>query len=161
MALSTRTLSSLLNGVSRQPAILRSQDQTEDELNTWGNIALGLGRRPPTQHIADLDVADAEGAFIHHINRDTSERYLVIIKDGDLRVFDATTGEEQTVAFPTGKGYLAGAEGAFKAVTVADYTFIVNSSITPALGAVGADEAAPPNYILPGGHIIWGQGQGI
>lgn len=161
MALTTRTLTSLLNGVSRQPAILRSQDQTDDELNTWGNIALGLGRRPPTRHIADLDVDDAEGAFIHHINRDTSERYLVIIKDGDLRVFDIATGEEKTVSFPTGKAYLAGASGAFKAVTVADYTFVVNSSIEPALGGVGDDEDTPPNYYLPGGHIIWGQGQGL
>ncbi|SKB49782.1 phage nozzle protein [Sphingopyxis flava] len=161
MSLTTRTISSLLNGVSRQPAILRSQDQTEDEINTWGDIARGLGRRPPTKHIADLGVSDAEGSFIHHINRDTSERYVVIIKDGDLRVFDATDGAEKTVAFPFGKAYLAGVEGAFKAVTVADFTFIVNSSITPALGAVGDDEETPPAYYLPGGYRVWGEGMGI
>jgi hypothetical protein len=161
MALTTRTISSLLNGVSRQPAILRSQDQTEDEINTWGDVAKGLGRRPPTTYVADLDIEDAAGSFIHHINRDVSERYIVVIKDGDLRVFDIATGEEQTVSFPTGKDYLAGAEGGFKAVTVADYTFIVNSSITPALGSVGSDETTPPNYYLPGGSLVWGQENGV
>lgn len=161
MALNTRTLSSLLNGVSRQPAILRSQDQTEDEVNTWGDVAKGLGRRPPTIHVADLDIDEAEGSFIHHINRDVSERYIVVIKDGTLRVFDSATGEEKTVSFPAGSDYLAGAPGGFKAVTVADYTFIVNSAITPALGGVGDDEATPPDYLLPGGSIVWGQGLGI
>jgi hypothetical protein len=43
-----------MNGVSQQPPILRSADQTEDELNTWSHIAEGLSRRPPTQTIQKL-----------------------------------------------------------------------------------------------------------
>lgn len=160
MALTTRTISSLMNGVSRQPAILRSQDQTEDEVNTWGNIAVGLARRPPTVHVADLGVADIEDAFIHHINRDKDERYIVVIANGTLRIFDTATGEEQVVNTPYGTDYLAGASGVFRAVTVADYTFLVNTSIVPALAAVGADEAAPPNYYIPGGYLAYGQGVG-
>jgi hypothetical protein len=35
VALTTRTIPALMNGISQQPAILRSSDQTEDELNTW------------------------------------------------------------------------------------------------------------------------------
>lgn len=160
MSLTTRVIASLLNGVSRQPAILRSQDQTDDEVNTWGDFALGLGRRPPTAHVADLGVVGIEDAFIHHINRDREERYIVVITDGTVRVFDEATGEEKTVTTPYGTDYLVGAAGAFKAVTVADYTFIVNSSITPALGAVGDDHAAPPPYYLPGGYLTWGQAVG-
>lgn len=160
MSLSTRVIPSLLNGVSRQPAILRSQDQTDDEVNTWGDFARGLGRRPPTVHIADLDVDNIEDAFIHYINRDREERYIVIIADGGIRVFDATTGEEKTVTTPYGADYLVGGAGAFKAVTVADYTFIVNSSIAPELGAVGDDHAAPPDYYLPGGYQTWGRAAG-
>lgn len=160
MSISTRVIPSLLNGVSRQPAILRSQDQTDDEVNTWGHMAYGLGRRPPTIHAADLAVVGIEQAFIHHINRDQDERYIVVILNGAVRVFDATTGVEQTVTTPYGTAYLAGAAGAFKAVTVADYTFIVNSSITPQLGAVGADHATPPSYYLPGGSLAYGQKAG-
>lgn len=161
MALTTRTISSLLNGISRQPAILRSQDQTEDEVNTWGYVAVGLGRRPPTKHVANLGVTGIEGKFIHHINRDPTERYIVLIGDGTVRVFDAFTGAEKTVTTPYGSAYLAGPAGAFRAVTVADHTFIVNSSIKPALGAVGADEVAPPAYTYPGGWRAYGEGVGI
>lgn len=160
MALTTRVISSLLNGVSRQPAILRSQDQTDDEVNTWGNFALGLGRRPPTTHVANLGVDGIEDAFIHFINRDKEERYIVVIADGAVRIFDAATGAEQTVTTPYGTAYLSGPAGAFKAVTVADYTFLVNSSVTPALAAVGADHSAPPAYYLPGGWRTWGQAVG-
>ena len=160
MSLTTRTINSLLNGISRQPAILRSQDQTDDEVNTWGYVSVGLGRRPPTAHVADLGVTGGEGKIIHHINRDQSERYIVLIGDGAIRVFDATTGEEKTVATPYGVDYLSGPVSAFKATTVADYTFIVNASKTPALGAVGDDEAAPPAYTYPGGSWAYGQAVG-
>lgn len=156
MALSKRTIPSLLNGISRQPAILRSQDQTDDEVNTWGNVAVGLARRPPTTHVVNLGIAGIETKFLHHINRDRQERYLVVIGGGAIRVFDATTGAEKTVTTPFGATYLEGDAKVFKAVTVADYTFIVNSSINPALSAVGADEAAPPNYYLPGGTLALG-----
>lgn len=155
-SLTTRILPSLLNGVSRQPAILRSPDQTDDEVNTWGSFALGLGRRPPTAHVAELAVDGIETAFVHHINRDSQERYIVVINDGEVQVFDAVTGEEKTVTTPYGTAYLTGAKGVFKAVTVADYTFIVNSSITPALGAVGDDHASPPDYYVPGGYRALG-----
>lgn len=157
MSLSTRTITSLLNGISRQPAILRSQDQTEDEVNTWGSFAKGLGRRPPTKHLAKLPITNVESAFIHPINRDKNERYMVVVADGDLRVFDLADGSEKTVAFPFGKAYLTGASSVFRATTVADYTFIVNSSIKPAMQAAGADETAPPaGYYQPGGYLATG-----
>ncbi|WP_109798681.1 phage nozzle protein [Novosphingobium meiothermophilum] len=159
MSLVTRTIPSLNNGISLQPPILRSADQTEDELNTWVDIARGVSRRPPTQHVADLNVTNIEDAFVHHINRDKNERYIVVIADGALRVFDGATGEEKTVTAPFGWGYLAGAPaGAFKAVTVADYTFIVNSSVTVELDDLGADTATPPADLpSPGGTLSWGR----
>lgn len=156
MSLTRRVIPALLNGVSRQPAILRSQDQTDDEVNTWGVFALGLGRRPPTVHVENLGIEGIEDAFIHFINRDREERYIVVILDGAVRVFDAATGEEKTVTTPYGTDYLVGAAGAFRAVTVADYTFLVNSAITPELGAVGDDHADPEDYYLPGGSRALG-----
>lgn len=155
--LTTRTLGAIHNGISRQPAILRSPDQTADEVNTWGDIATGVARRPPTVHVAELAVPDIDSAFVHHINRDKNERYIVVIADGVLKVFDQTTGEEKTVTAPGGTAYLSGPAEAFKAVTVADYTFIVNSSVTVELDAAGADLAAPPSYSYsPGGFLEWG-----
>lgn len=154
MALTTRTLPSLMNGISRQPAILRSQDQTEDELNTWGEIALGLSRRPPTTIIKKLTGLTLGDATVHHINRDINERYTVIIDTGVIKVFDESDGTEKTVAAPLGWGYLDAPGGAYRAVTVADYTFIVNTQKEVLLKGVAADETPPDPelYWLGGTH---------
>ncbi len=151
MALTTRTLPAINNGVSRQPAILRSFDQTDEEINTWGYIATGVSRRPPTKFIRELDIDALEGAFVHHINRDLSERYLVVIDSGVIRVFDHETGDEKTVNAPGGLGYLDADGPAYRAVTVADYTFIVNTAKTVVLDDLGADETPPPDYVAPPG----------
>ena len=48
-----------------------------------------------------------------------------------MKVYEAETGVERTVTAPNGFGYLAGAQaGDYRAVTVADYTFILNRSKT-------------------------------
>lgn len=154
MALTKRTISSLLNGISRQPAILRSEDQTADEVNTWGSYSEGLGRRPPTEFVAEIPIADVSNAFVHEINRDPTERYMAVVADGGIRVFDLLDGSEKVVNTPFGTDYLNGPATAFKATTVADYTFIVNSSVKTQMASAGADEVSPPGgYYIPGG---WG-----
>lgn len=158
MSRTKRTISSLLNGISRQPAILRSEDQTSDELNTWGVYSEGLSRRPPTEMVAEVNVTDVSNTFIHSINRSTAERYMVFIADGGIRVFDLETGDEKVVNTPFGTAYLNGPAQAFKATTVADYTFIVNSSVKPQMLPKGQDEVTPPaGYYLPGGFAALGQ----
>lgn len=158
MSLTTRTIAALNNGISRQPAILRSQDQTEDEVNTWGQIATGVSRRPPTRLVKALGPVDLDNAMIHHINRDISERYLVVVKQGSIRVFDEETGVEQVVNAPGGFGYLDQVGVAYRAVTVADYTFIVNTAKAPQLYVppTGTSPGTPPPatddpYVSPGG----------
>lgn len=130
--------------MSRQPPILRSSDQTEDELNTWAALSSGVGKRPGTEYIAKLTDSLPAGAHIHSINRDSSERYFVIISPGSIRVFDFN-GVEKTVNAPGGWSYLTGSE--YAAVTVADYTFIVNRSTAVALAAAGSDTETPPTYL--------------
>ena len=160
MSLTTRTIAALNNGVSRQPAILRSADQTEMEVNTWGQIATGVSRRPPLRLVKALGSLDLTGAHIHHINRDVNERYLVIIKEGGIRVFNQETGDEVAVTAPDGFGYLDQAEDTYRAITVADYTFIVNTAKTATLYTppMGEDPGTPPppsdNEVTPGGTKV-------
>lgn len=144
MNLTTRTIPQLFNGVSRQPAILRSMDQTEDELNSWAAASAGVGKRPPTEFVAKLSDGVGADPFIHIINRDVSERYVVVIDGGVIKVvgFD---GVARTVNSPGGVAYLAGAND-LAAVTVADYTFIINRAKPCGMKAVGADTVAPPEY---------------
>jgi len=159
MALTNRTIAALNNGISRQPAILRSQDQTEDELNTWGQIATGVGKRPPSRLLKNLGPVDLTGAHVHHINRDVNERYIVIIKQGSIRVFNQETGVEIPVSTPGGFGYLDQATEEYRAVTVADYTFVVNTAKAPQLYTppAGTAPGTPPPvdpdqpYVDPGG----------
>jgi hypothetical protein len=144
-----------MNGISQQPAILRSTDQTEDELNTWSKIATGLSRRPPTQNVTAIAGLPVAGTYsLHHINRDINERYNVIMANGSIRVFDGITGAEKTVNAPRGFGYLNQTGDVYRAVTVADYTFIVNTLATVALKAVGADQVTQNvnNIWLGGTH---------
>jgi hypothetical protein len=143
MSLRHRVIPSILNGVSRQPPIMRASDQNEDELNTWSSMSDGLAKRPPAELVAKISDGFSEDVFIHYINRDTTERYCVIIDAGTLRVFDALTGAEQTVNAPQGLSYL-GTGSNFQAVTVADYTFIVNSDVVCQMDAAGADLVADP-----------------
>lgn len=145
MTLRSRVIPSLFNGVSQQPPILRSPDQTEDEVNTWATLAEGVAKRPPSEHVANLGGV-SEDAFIHHINRDASERYIVIIDSGQVRVFDHATGMEATVNAPDGWDYLT--NGTYRAVTVADYTFIVNTDKVCALDATSDRSTVDPNYYL-------------
>ncbi|MGY6517465.1 MAG: phage nozzle protein [Lysobacteraceae bacterium] len=146
MSLVTRQLPALFNGVSQQPAPLRLPSQCEDQVNAYGTVVDGLRKRPPFETVAMIDSGqDWSSAFIQSINRDTAERYIVVITDGDLKVFDLA-GVEQVVNFPVGKQYLetAGEEAReFAMVTVADYSFVVNRSRTV------ATRAAPQGGLPP------------
>lgn len=84
----SNAIPNLVNGVSQQPASQRLASQCETQENAFSSIVEGLRKRNPTSHLALLSAVDLDGAFIHIINRDTAERYIVIVTTGRLRVFD-------------------------------------------------------------------------
>lgn len=204
MSLVARQLPALYNGVSQQPATTRLPSQAEAQVNGWSSVVDGLRKRPPAEHLALLSANDLTGALTHIINRDAVERYVVILTDGDLKVFDLD-GTEKTVNFPgrlawvlstayatvghtvrptVANGFLyrvkvAGttsateptwptalgdtvvdggvtwecvpdylkvtdAQADFACVSVADYTFILNKTVTVALGEAGYDTNTAP-----------------
>lgn len=130
-ALISQTLPNLAMGVSQQPPTLRLNSQGEVQENGLSTVAQGLKKRPPTKHVKRILTTAPTDAFLHTINRDLSEQYVVVVAGGDLKVFD-TAGNEKTVNFPEGKGYLTSTSPSkdFAAVTVADYTFIANKTVT-------------------------------
>ena len=131
MALVNRSIPNLYNGVSQQPAALRLTSQASEQINGLSSVVYGLSKRPPTSHIKKLSAAVLEDSFVHTINRSITEQFKVIITNGDLKVYNIA-GIEQTVTFPDGKTYLNAASPIdnFACVTVADYTFIVNKTVT-------------------------------
>lgn len=137
MSLISSAIPNLINGVSQQPYALRLSSQCELQENGYSSVVEGLRKRPPFKHQMRITSAPSGEIFTHIINRDESERYLVLIGGGDLRVYDLLSMTERTVNFPTGKTYLSTTSPAstFKAVTVADYTFILNKGVTVAQGS--------------------------
>ena len=144
MSLISSSIPNFVNGVSQQPYTLRLNSQGEVQENGLSTVSQGLKKRPPTKHLKKIQNTPLGNCFIHTINRDSAERYITVLTNGDLKVYDIN-GVEKTVAFPNGKGYLSTAtpSTAFSAVTVADYTFFVNKSI--AVTASGSTTPTRPN----------------
>lgn len=156
---------SLINGVSRQPAAQRLPSQCEDQLNMLSDVALGVTRRPPMEHIALLGgpvagAAPTGGYYTHLINRGDGQQFVAIIEDGDVNVYNLTTGAEVTVTdaatgSPGTYNYLditpsasVSAENSFEAITVADYTFIVNKRKTVEQGSASSGRTKAHEFIL-------------
>lgn len=123
----SNTIPNLVNGVSQQPFALRLASQAEEQVNGLSSVVEGLRKRPPSRFSARIMEDPLNGAFIHMINRDTVEKYVLVATPGDLRIYELD-GTPVTVNFPDGKGYLTSSDpqGDFSAVTVADYTFFLN-----------------------------------
>ena len=78
---------SLIQGVSQQPASLRLPTQLDLMENCYATAVEGLIRRPPTEFLAKISETPLDGMFTHTINRDTDERYHVLLNNQDVLVF--------------------------------------------------------------------------
>lgn len=142
---------SLTGGVSRQPATQRFRNQVEEANNVLLDISRGAEKRAGTEFIkvgttsnGQIDASDSTKYAEHWINRDSTNRYLVLIDDtlaaaDRVQVFNALTGVKQTVSITadaqtyltTGGG--VDAKDKFVLISVADTTFILNKEATTAL----------------------------
>tara|TARA_B100000287_G_scaffold435327_1_gene503094 strand:+ start:3795 stop:6170 length:2376 start_codon:yes stop_codon:yes gene_type:complete len=135
MPLVNRTIPNLVQGVSQQPEVLRLPSQATTQENGYSSVVEGLKKRPPTSHIAKISTGTLSNAYIHAINRDSTERYIISISSGAIKVF-TTAGVEKTVVNQTNAtNYLTSSNPKqdFVAMTVADYTFILNKDKTTAM----------------------------
>ena len=137
MALVSRTIPNLVQGISQQPEVLRLSSQATVQENGFSSVVEGLKKRPPTNHLAKLSSSTPNNAYMHTINRDTTERYLIQITNGAIKVY-TTAGVEKTVVMQTSaSNYLTSTDpkGDFVAMTVADFTFILNKQKTTAMAS--------------------------
>lgn len=141
MPLISSSIPNLINGVSQQPAALRLASQAEKVINCLPSPVEGLKKRPPFQHVKKIlsGSAGTGRPYFRIVDRDSSIRYLVMIRDQSIKVFDLD-GTEKTVATPDGLSYLdigANSDGstAFRMASVADYSFIVNREKVAAMAA--------------------------
>ena len=132
MGMISSAIPNLVQGVSQQSPALRLSSQAELQENAFPSLVEGLHKRPPLEYVATMSNSPTTGTFTHLINRDVNERYFVFINaSNQISIYDLD-GTERTVTYPDGTSYLNSTNPTadFRAVTVADYTFIVNSSQT-------------------------------
>ena len=133
MPLVSRTIPNLVQGVSQQPEILRLPSQADEQINGFSSVVEGLKKRPPSKHIAKISTTSFANSFVHTINRDVTERYVISISANSIKVYEID-GTERTVVAQTGAlNYLdaTNPKQDYVATTVADFTFILNKQKVP------------------------------
>ena len=154
MGLVNQTLPGLYNGVSQQPDELRLDTQVSEMINCYPSLVEGTQKRLPAALI-HIDTEDTESidmgddVFIHTYDRGAgNERYILVVKDGYWRSYDADTGlpvqtmdwqSDAYLALPAG----AKASESFSMVTVGDTTYIVNKTKTTAMSTTTDDNGDP------------------
>lgn len=157
MPLIQQTIKNLIAGISQQPPKLRHAEQLEEQINGFSTEAGGLQKRPPTQHVRRLPALPLK-TKVHLINRDELERYIVAFTGDSLKIFDIN-GNERTVKLENNaEAYITCSEPnkQLKAITVADHTFIVN---TTKVVKMNNNEKSSDEWKKQGSLIVVRQGQ--
>lgn len=98
MPLISNSIPNLINGVSQQPFALRLASQCQAQENAYSSVVEGLKKRPMTEFIAKLEVGTLTAPFLHTINRDLTERYIMTAQGLNVKVYELD-GTERTVNF--------------------------------------------------------------
>jgi hypothetical protein len=143
MAVISRAIPTLLRGISQSSDALKQADHADIQDNADSNPVLGLTKRSGSQFLAGISSSTLGNVHIQTINRDASEQYVAVFSNGNVKVYELD-GTEKTVNKPDGTNYLNTSDprNVMKTVTIADYTFVVNTSITPAMDSAVSNSAS-------------------
>ena len=134
MGVVSRAIPTLLRGVSQSSDALKQPDHADIQDNADSNPVLGLTKRSGLNFLTTLSNSTLGNVHIQTINRDTTEQYVAIFSNGNVKVYELD-GTEKTVNKPDGTTYLntSNPRSVIKTVTIADFTFVVNTSIVSAM----------------------------
>jgi len=143
MAVISRAIPTLLRGISQSSDALKQADHADIQDNADSNPVLGLTKRSGSQFLASVGSSTLGNVHIQTINRDANEQYVAIFSNGNVKVFELD-GNELTVNKPDGTTYLntSNPRSVIKTVTIADFTFVVNTGITPAMDSAVSNSAS-------------------
>lgn len=129
----------LISGVSQQADAFKLSTQAVEQTNAISSVVHGLVKRPGTTWIKDITFgANIVPLSYQWINRGQGERYLCILCNNtstsakSMRIFSLDGTEQTFYEYSAGNtltNYFTGAtEQSVKTITIADYTFFVNSN---------------------------------
>lgn len=140
MPLINQSIPNLSQGVSQQPDAIRHLGQGDTQENMYSSVVDGLLARPNSNNVGELGSAKVFSAdcFIHSINRDASNRHVLIIEPNSSTplIYDTINGTAKTVYdAPTSNGtsfsnYIqtSSPRTDLQALTVADTTYVLNKT---------------------------------
>lgn len=128
----SQTIKNIVSGISQQPAILRLPEQLEEQINGYSTEVGGLQKRAPTVHIKNLFSAPSSTyrPLVHVVKRDEEEKYIMIFDgNGGCKIYDEEGKEYKVTIDPKSTGYITNVDPRkqLRCITIADYTFIVNT----------------------------------
>ena len=142
MPLLVNSVPNLAQGVSQQPDNLRFPGQCDEQINAWATVVEGLVKRPPTEYTKKIntDSTNADKLFTHFVKRSEQNQYCVAVSLGGIGVINTADGTQVSIAVTSiansylslgGQASLGGVANPLadlRALTVADYTFLVNKN---------------------------------
>lgn len=147
MAIQSKSIPNLIQGVSQQAAQQRRDSQCEAQFNCVNSPKDGAMSRHGFDFLWGFDGADVSGAFFHEITRGAGEHYLARIFNGDITVTNLDSGvvwdttHNANIEGWLGNIPIGGRESEwFTGVTIEDTTFLANRNVTPSTGGGGGPE---------------------
>lgn len=142
------SISSFINGVSQQPINQRLPSQGTLQENAVSSPADGLGKRPPTEHVAWLLDEQSEWPKVHFIDRDENEKYVVVFHGNRPRVYDLTGKRYPVYSTVAYYDYLTCDRPSrdLACLSLADETIVVNR--TKIVASLPDKPTPPPNQAL-------------
>ena len=158
MPLLVNSVPNLAQGVSQQPDNLRFPGQCDEQINAWATVVEGLVKRPPTEYTKKLttDSTNADKLFTHFVKRSEQNQYCVAVSLGGVGVINTSDGTKVSVAVTSiansylslgGQASLGGVANPLadlRALTVADYTFLVNKNRFIQRSEAAEQKSTPP-----------------
>jgi hypothetical protein len=131
------SVSSIVQGISRQAPGVRYPGQVESAKNISFNVIDGARKRPSTIHASEVEDISSTAEFnkyaMHRIERDDEEEYLIVHGTSFFKVFDVVNNIWVTPTFTADAEQYIKSQGpdhkSLKFVTIADTTIIVNTKV--------------------------------
>lgn len=134
MAITRDTISNFIGGVSQQTDKLMYPYQSKALENFLLDPIEGLKKRPPSEFVAKLHTPLTLTPYIHTIIKE-DEEYQVLLTGTGIKVFDLKGNEKSVYISGDADDYITTSNPLkdLYAVTIADYTFILNKTKTAQL----------------------------
>lgn len=149
MAIIKDSVSNFIGGISQQTDKLMYPNQSRELINHLLDTVEGLKRRPPSQTIGRLCDSFNVHPYIHTIVKE-DEEYQVILDGEGAKVFGLDCQEKDLYISEAARAYIQTENplSDLYAITLADYTFILNKTVQVKLSDEKYKNAYPYSSLI-------------